>query len=615
MAKRTTSYHYLFRFIVTLTLALLIPVLLFFLVVVDSSYQQLRQTTDKFYADITDSFYVYFENELSSMQTQALELSVKSGARESGTFSVEQLQENPYHYQKVIDYVSRMTSPYKRYELFLYYGDLQHVYSAQYKYDLDRFLDMESGRDENARALLQAFFEDGGAEQRLCSTFEMLDLKNAALYVGTPISMGISGTPGMLVFKLRYSTINASMFSTQNAAMLDLCVLDSEGGLLFTNGYNTRRFLPTDAFQAVFAHPSGMATLTLEDEPYTLFRAKTPMGHVREYVAAIPRDAIEKEIQGFYDVTRQGTLLILALLLVALLCVVVYVNYIPIRRLVKRVEPSGKSELHAIESAIDRMETELVEKDVLVMSFLISNLLYGVPIPAEEAARHGLGGHKGGACVMTLAGEPLDNLTREKLSQEMAARFGTRAFITDMLYEDYTVVICLMQDTETDALRDCMQNFLGADGNHIFVGDVVESLNEIQSSYKSCLRQMKRGTARKPAEKTSEIQSKLKEDIMRYMDQNFTNPQLNQPIVSDHFGLSVYSLSRFFKEHMGIGFSEYITGKRIAHAKHLLVTTDMSVASIAQAVGIENTNYFSRLFKSNCGLTPQAYRSRMESDG
>ena len=616
MARKKMSYHYLLRFVVTLSLALLIPVLLFFFIIVDTSYKQMTQNINGFYADITDSFYVYFENELTSMRTQAFELSIRSSTRENGTFNTELLQTNPYHYLKVVEYIARMTTPYKPYDVFLYYRDMGHVYSAQYKYDLDGFLDKESGRNEEARMLMAAFFASDSAEQVFCSTFSALDLRNAALYVGTPIPIGINGAPGMLIFKMRCDAVNASMFSTQNAYVLDLCVMGSDNTLLFANSYGARRFLLTDAFRNVLSHDSANAPLSLDGAPYTLFRAQTPPGHAREYITALPRDAIDNEIYSFYIMMRRGTILILSLLAV-LLCATVYINYTPIRRLVKRVNPSGGGgEIRAIENAIDRMESELVEKDVLVMNFLISNLLYGVPIPAEEAARHGLDDHQNGVCVMLMPGVTFNNQTREALSNDIAARFQTKAFITDMLYEDYTVAICLLHNAEATAVQSHLQAFL-SDGETewpVYAGEVVESLNEIQSSYKSCLRLMKRGAPKKSSDKANNLQQKLKEDIMSYIDTHFIDPQLNQPTVSDHFGLSVYSLSRFFKEHMGIGFSEYITGKRIAHAKELLVTTDMSVSAVAQAVGIDNINYFSRLFKSYCGMPPLTYRLKISSD-
>ena len=61
---------------------------------------------------------------------------------------------------------------------------------------------------------------------------------------------------------------------------------------------------------------------------------------------------------------------------------------------------------------------------------------------------------------------------------------------------------------------------------------------------------------------------------------------------------------------------DYLIRYRIRQAKHLLRTTDDTVARIAGQVGMDNINYFNRTFKKQCGMTPRAYRAqwRMQAD-
>lgn len=61
---------------------------------------------------------------------------------------------------------------------------------------------------------------------------------------------------------------------------------------------------------------------------------------------------------------------------------------------------------------------------------------------------------------------------------------------------------------------------------------------------------------------------------------------------------------------------DYLIQYRIRQAKHLLRTTDDTVAHIAGQVGMDNINYFNRTFKKQCGMTPRAYRAqwRMQAD-
>lgn len=54
----------------------------------------------------------------------------------------------------------------------------------------------------------------------------------------------------------------------------------------------------------------------------------------------------------------------------------------------------------------------------------------------------------------------------------------------------------------------------------------------------------------------------------------------------------------------------YLIHYRIRQAKHLLRTTDDTITRVAGQVGIDNINYFNRIFRKQCGMTPSAYRGR-----
>jgi two-component system response regulator YesN len=49
---------------------------------------------------------------------------------------------------------------------------------------------------------------------------------------------------------------------------------------------------------------------------------------------------------------------------------------------------------------------------------------------------------------------------------------------------------------------------------------------------------------------------------------------------------------------------------RIKQAKHLLSTTSLTVREVAFAVGYDDPNYFSRLFKEYTGYSPSAWRQQ-----
>ena len=63
-----------------------------------------------------------------------------------------------------------------------------------------------------------------------------------------------------------------------------------------------------------------------------------------------------------------------------------------------------------------------------------------------------------------------------------------------------------------------------------------------------------------------------------------------------------------FKESTGTSPKHYLLGLKMDMAAQLLAGSTLSVAEIARAVGIEDENYFSRLFKRFTGKTPRAGR-------
>lgn len=69
-------------------------------------------------------------------------------------------------------------------------------------------------------------------------------------------------------------------------------------------------------------------------------------------------------------------------------------------------------------------------------------------------------------------------------------------------------------------------------------------------------------------------------------------------------------LSALFKKECGVTLTEYVNNRRIEHAITLLHHTDKLIHTIAYECGIQDTNYFIRLFKKQTGLTPQKYREQ-----
>ncbi len=92
----------------------------------------------------------------------------------------------------------------------------------------------------------------------------------------------------------------------------------------------------------------------------------------------------------------------------------------------------------------------------------------------------------------------------------------------------------------------------------------------------------------------------------KYIDENFT-ADISIGTLANMCSMSETHFRRMFFKLMGITPTEYKANKRILKAKDLLLTGDYSVADAASMVGIDDANYFSRIFKKKTGFTPREY--------
>mgnify|MGYP003574972011 CR=1 FL=1 len=82
---------------------------------------------------------------------------------------------------------------------------------------------------------------------------------------------------------------------------------------------------------------------------------------------------------------------------------------------------------------------------------------------------------------------------------------------------------------------------------------------------------------------------------------------------ADEVGTNPYSLSKAFKQMVGINFIDYLTQLRIEKAKELLINSDMKINDIAEGVGYRHS-YFNRIFKKQIGIPPSQYRKLNQVD-
>lgn len=124
--------------------------------------------------------------------------------------------------------------------------------------------------------------------------------------------------------------------------------------------------------------------------------------------------------------------------------------------------------------------------------------------------------------------------------------------------------------------------------------NILEALNDIDYLRDRALESLKN--------KDPRINT-LVEYITLHPEKNLTQAQMCEMV-----SISGSTLRRIFKKETGKTIFEFVNERKMQYAAHLLVTTIEPISEISYQLGYESPSYFSKQFRENYGISPQAYR-------
>ena len=128
----------------------------------------------------------------------------------------------------------------------------------------------------------------------------------------------------------------------------------------------------------------------------------------------------------------------------------------------------------------------------------------------------------------------------------------------------------------------------------------LENYLNVIDGYVATLCSLREAASRQPVAFSAEI--------VRYVDANFTRPELYLKSVTEHFNLSEKALQLAVRDATGMSFAEYLETRRLEMACRLLLQTDLSVAEVAEQSGFALYNTFYKSFKRHFDCSPNEYR-------
>lgn len=96
--------------------------------------------------------------------------------------------------------------------------------------------------------------------------------------------------------------------------------------------------------------------------------------------------------------------------------------------------------------------------------------------------------------------------------------------------------------------------------------------------------------------------------ILKYIESNYRDGTLTE--IAEDLKQPTYFVSRLLKKHTGSNFKELLQQRKLQQAAYLLTQTPLSVESIMEHIGYDNSSYFYRKFKEKYGCSPKDYRSK-----
>ncbi|MGI2292734.1 AraC family transcriptional regulator [Paenibacillus sp. GXUN7292] len=156
-----------------------------------------------------------------------------------------------------------------------------------------------------------------------------------------------------------------------------------------------------------------------------------------------------------------------------------------------------------------------------------------------------------------------------------------------------------------------------------FIRSIYAEMNQAQLGYelavsamvKNLLLLLLRNDARKELNYDHNQLIGRLQPALAYIDENLAS-KLSVNKAAQAVNMSYTYFIKTFKKAIGMSFTDYIAFKRIKKSEQQLLTSDASIAEIADSVGLSNIGHFYDRFRKYNDCSPKQFRERyLKSEG
>lgn len=575
---------YLYRLAVSIFGILLAPMILFTVFFWKQSYHELLDSNDAYYEKVIDSYKMILDKKITNLRSHAINISVQSKEPDNLFFGRE--TQAPYENYWYYNAMKELWGSYNDHGVSgigIYYYDVDTVVKTSGVMTLEQYIRMLA--PDRAEEVWDFFSEEAYDDYGM----QLLVSDSENILLGFHVNMGYIHEKVMIFYQISESDLEAELGAAYEGSGFSCYLTDDKGNTFFIG---EEKALDTEK------------TICFSEDGYEVY---TLGGCLSEDVPQNRATVFFHEI---------GILIIfMVIIMLVSYVVILYIAYKPVYNVTSKLLLSDGDEFEVLSRELEDKSTRIAEQEMLILDFLLNYLLYGIPIPEGRIKHLGVTEKMQYFCVFLLEGYVLINAQEKELTLQAREKYHAKMFVTDWQGKKQSVFIVLMEENNVEKIRElictlCVKNNISEDA--LYGGKVVNALDNISDSLQQCFKEMKSktGETRNDDKSKAQKQEKLKKDILEYVEANYRDADLSQECLADHFAISTYTLSRMFRNKIGIGFVEYINAKRVEYAKEQLLTTSVTVHEIAIKSGFSSDNNFFKVFKAYTGVSPSAFREQ-----
>ena len=105
---------------------------------------------------------------------------------------------------------------------------------------------------------------------------------------------------------------------------------------------------------------------------------------------------------------------------------------------------------------------------------------------------------------------------------------------------------------------------------------------------------------------TAQRKQELLDGINAYVDANL-HRRITLSQLSEHFGVSVSTVTQLFQRKAGTTFHQFLTQRRMAAAEEM-IRNGMALEEVGKKLGYSDHSSFYRCFRQTYGVSPREFR-------